>query len=141
LEAKGSDIMLYPDLGGFEKWKIKADELNAKGFKIAVSELVESAASDLDRQHGFDIADYILKEQRASKSTQPKPSIDPKPKGRIEGLPVWLTVHPDGIHINHKPLHLLNLERRERFHLHIRAAANTDPMMKAVWDCYWLDIL
>lgn len=141
LEVKGSDIVLYPDLGAFEKWSVKADELKAKGFKIAVSELLESAANDLDRQQGFDIADYFLKDCGASTPTEPMPNIEQKPKGRIEGLPLWLTLHPDGIRINDKPLHLLNLEQRQRFHLHILDAAKTDPTMKAVWDCYWLDIM
>lgn len=140
LEVKGADIVLYPDLGAFDKWSVKADELKAKGFKIAVSELLESAASDLDRQQGFDIADYFLKECGASKSVEPKPSNKQKSKGRIEGLPLWLTLHPDGIRINDKPLHALNLEQRQRFHLHILDASKTDQTMKAVWDCYWLDI-
>jgi hypothetical protein len=69
------------------------------------------------------------------------PSNEQKPKGRIEGLPLWLTLHPDGIQINEKPLYILNLEQRQRFHLHILDAAKTNPIVKAVWDCYWLDII
>ena len=139
--VKGADIVLYPDLGAFEKWSIKADELKAKEFKIVVSELLEEAASDLDREQGFDIADYFLKAQNAPKSTEPKPSIEQKSNCTLEGLPLWLTLHSDGIHINDKPLQSLNLEQRKRFHLHILDAAKTDAMMKAVWDCYWLDIM
>lgn len=133
--------MLYPNLGAFDRWNAKADELKAKGFKIAVSELLEDAASDLDREQGFDIADYFLKQCGASIPVEPKPNHEQKPKGRIEGLPLWLTLHPDGIRINDKPLQVLNLEQRKRFHLHILDAAKTDAMMKAVWDCYWLDIM
>jgi hypothetical protein len=33
-----------------------------KGFQIAVSDLLERAASDLDRLQEFDIADYFLKQ-------------------------------------------------------------------------------
>lgn len=139
-ELKGLDIVLYPDLGAFKNWKIKADELKSKGFKISISDLVESTASDLDRQQGFDIADYLLKKQRALKSTEFKPNIERKIKDSIDDLPSWLTLHPDGININDKPLQSLNLEQRKRFHLHILDAAKTDPMMKAVWDCYWLEI-
>lgn len=101
---------------------------------------MESAASDLDHQQGFDIADYFLKEQRDTKSTDQKTKIEQKTNGKIEGLPVWLTLHPDGIRINDKPLQVLNLEQRERFHLHILDVAKYDPIMKAIWDCYWLDI-
>lgn len=61
MEVKGADIVLYPDLGAFDKWSVKANELKTKGFKIAVSELLERAATDPDRQQGFDIADYFLK--------------------------------------------------------------------------------
>lgn len=104
IEVKGADIVLYPDLGAFDKWSIKAEELKTKGFKIAVSELLERAASDFDRQQGLDIADYFLKKYGASKLVEPKPSNEQKSKGRIEGLPLWLTLHPDGIRINDKPL-------------------------------------
>jgi hypothetical protein len=141
MEVKGADIVLYPDLGAFEKWCTKADELKAKGFKIAVSGLLEDAATDLDRQQGFDIADYFLKQCKASIPMEPTPNNEPKPKGNIEGLPSWLALHPDGIHINEKPLHSLNLEQRQSFQLHILEAAKTDQMMKAVWDYYWLDII
>lgn len=60
-DLNGLDIVLYPDLGAFEKWREKAEDLKHKGFKVSASLLLENAALVTDRQNGFDIADYFLK--------------------------------------------------------------------------------
>ena len=46
----------FPDKGEFDKWNNTAIDLNAKGFKIAVSNILEQ--TDFDA--GFDLADYYL---------------------------------------------------------------------------------
>jgi hypothetical protein len=65
---KGRDVMLYPDLGAFEKWSLKATEMKKQwNCKITVSTLLEDEASDLDRANGLDIADYIISELCSNK--------------------------------------------------------------------------
>jgi hypothetical protein len=54
---KKRKIVLFPDKGEYFNWLNKATELNAIGFKIAVSELIEQT----DFENGFDLADYYLK--------------------------------------------------------------------------------
>ncbi|WP_373518914.1 DUF6371 domain-containing protein [Pricia sp.] len=54
---KGRTVILYPDKGSAADWKLKADELNAKGFKIVVSEFVENQKQ---LPHGADIADLYI---------------------------------------------------------------------------------
>ncbi len=57
---KGRNVILYPDLKGFDKWSIKAKELShITSFKV--SDLLERNATDADKQQGFDLADYLLK--------------------------------------------------------------------------------
>jgi len=56
---KRRDITLYPDLGQYKHWKEQANKLN--NFSITVSTLLENKATDADRQKGWDIADYLLK--------------------------------------------------------------------------------
>lgn len=60
---KGREIILYPDLGAFEKWSIKATEIQKQcGCKVTVSTLLEDEATDTDRANGLDIADFIIAE-------------------------------------------------------------------------------
>jgi len=54
----GRRVVLFPDLGAFEKWKIIAQGL--KG--VEVSEILEKRASDHDRIGGLDVADFLLRE-------------------------------------------------------------------------------
>jgi len=97
---KGRDVMLYPDLGAFEKWKEKAQILNSlfpsnsqkvhflspygesphrrielgEGsgvrYKISISTLLEDEATDTDRTNGLDIADFIITELKSPLSSR-----------------------------------------------------------------------
>lgn len=53
---KKRNIIAFPDKGEFKTWLDKATELNAIGFKIAVSDLIEQT----NFENGFDLADYYL---------------------------------------------------------------------------------
>jgi hypothetical protein len=53
---KKRNIVSYPDKGEYNNWLNKATELNAIGFKIAVSDLIEQT----EYENGFDLADYYL---------------------------------------------------------------------------------
>jgi len=53
---KKRNIIAFPDKGEFKNWLDKTTELNAIGFKIAVSDLIEQT----DFKNGFDLADYYL---------------------------------------------------------------------------------
>ena len=65
---KGRDVMLYPDLGAYEKWNIKADEIQKYiNCKISLSTLLEDEATDTDRVNGLDIADFIISELCSNK--------------------------------------------------------------------------
>jgi hypothetical protein len=53
---KKRNIVSFPDKGEYNNWLNKATELNAIGFKIAVSDLIELT----DFENGYDLADYYL---------------------------------------------------------------------------------
>jgi len=60
---QGRNVVLYPDLGAFEKWSLRANDIqNQCNCKISVSTLLEDVASDTDRENGLDIADFIIKQ-------------------------------------------------------------------------------
>ncbi|UPQ80732.1 DUF6371 domain-containing protein [Flavobacterium azooxidireducens] len=53
---KKRNVIAFPDKGEYKNWLDKATELNAFGFKIAVSDLIEQT----DFENGFDLADYYF---------------------------------------------------------------------------------
>lgn len=57
---KGRNVVLFPDLNGFEKWSLKAKELSHI-TSISVSDLLERKATAAEKQQGLDLADYLLK--------------------------------------------------------------------------------
>jgi len=56
----GRNVVLFPDINGFEKWSIKAKELSHLAT-FSVSDLLERKATDTQRQQGLDLADYLIK--------------------------------------------------------------------------------
>ena len=57
---QGRNVILYPDLGMFDKWNKKAKELSVI-CNVFASDLLERHATQTERTIGFDIADYLLK--------------------------------------------------------------------------------
>jgi hypothetical protein len=55
---RGREVVLFPDLGAFDKWRDKADGLQG----VRVSDVIEQCASAEDRAAGLDVADYLLRE-------------------------------------------------------------------------------
>ena len=53
------DVVLFPDLNGFEKWKEKAQELSGLN-SLTVSDLLERKATAEERKQGLDLADYLV---------------------------------------------------------------------------------
>jgi hypothetical protein len=56
----GRKIILYPDLGYFELWKVKMNELRALGLQIRISDLLENNASEEQKKNGLDCADFFI---------------------------------------------------------------------------------
>ena len=64
---KGREVILYSDLGAFEKWSIKAPEIqNECDCKVTISTLLEDEATESDCANGLDIADFIISELKIS---------------------------------------------------------------------------
>ena len=60
---KGRNVVLFPDLNGYEKWNLKAKEL-LNFANIYVSDFLEKNASKEDFDAGLDIADYLIRFNR-----------------------------------------------------------------------------
>ena len=57
---KGRKVILFPDMKGFDKWKVKASEIKIL-TDYSISDLLERKATESEKQSGLDIADYLLK--------------------------------------------------------------------------------
>ena len=60
---KGRRVVLFPDLGAFDKWLEKAEMLEKKvpGLVIKVSRLLEDRAHSEEKSKGLDLADYLIR--------------------------------------------------------------------------------
>jgi len=77
---KGRTVILYPDLKAFDKWSEKAKEIQkVVGCKISVSDLLEQVATDEERENGFDIVDYLIRDMK-------EPTIRQRFSNEIESL-------------------------------------------------------
>jgi hypothetical protein len=56
---KNREIILHPDKGEFKDWNKVVLQLKAKGYKIAISEMLEQ----MDFKEGYDLADYFVNER------------------------------------------------------------------------------
>ncbi|AKD53789.1 DUF6371 domain-containing protein [Spirosoma radiotolerans] len=62
LPVAGRSVTLFPDLNGFEKWSQKAEEFRPViGRRLTVSDVLEKRANDADREKGYDLADYLIR--------------------------------------------------------------------------------
>ena len=71
---KGKNVVLFPDLGGFDKWTAKAKEMTFCQ-SVKVSDLLETVATDAERASGLDLADYLLR--LSAPETEPAPASTP----------------------------------------------------------------
>jgi hypothetical protein len=97
---KGRTVTLFPDLGAFEKWKAKAQELS-KIAKVTVSEYLEQVATDQERTEGLDVADYLLKldpkqhtPAEPIRTPPPTPSRKPEPPKASAPLKTYIKPQP-----------------------------------------------
>jgi hypothetical protein len=57
-------IILYPDGDGFNQWQTIATVARGRGLDVKLSTLIETKASDEQKVEGFDLADYLINQQR-----------------------------------------------------------------------------
>ena len=89
---KGREVILFPDLGGYEKWCIKADEIKLfVECEIKVSKILEEIATVEQRSKGLDIADYMIEELKNKKNAkQSNPRFTPELESMTEAKPALL---------------------------------------------------
>jgi hypothetical protein len=58
------DVILYPDVNGYQKWRQKARELRLRlpEARFRVDDTLERTASDEERERGIDMADRWIEQ-------------------------------------------------------------------------------
>lgn len=68
---KGRTVILYPDLNAFEKWSLKAIEIQKQcDCIISISELLEKNATTYAKAQGLDVADYMINQLYQKQNNQ-----------------------------------------------------------------------
>jgi hypothetical protein len=57
---QGRKIVVFPDAGTYEKLQPKIIELQTLGFNISISNLIENKATEVEKEKGYDLADYAI---------------------------------------------------------------------------------
>ena len=72
---KGRTVILYPDLNAFEKWSLKAKEIQKQcNCTISVSNLLEETATPYAIAQGLDVADFLINQLRYKNTEVPTES-------------------------------------------------------------------
>lgn len=59
---KGRCVILIPDLNAYEEWEKKSKEIEQEiGVKMKLNPFIQQQATEEEKEHGLDIADFIIK--------------------------------------------------------------------------------
>lgn len=61
--GRGRQVFLFPDANAYEKWEAIAREARKQNLNVVTSDLIENLASESEREKGYDLADYLIREQ------------------------------------------------------------------------------
>lgn len=62
-------VILYPDADGFDQWQAVAADAQRQGLNVKASRLIEDFATDEQKQNQYDLADYLIEQQRQINQT------------------------------------------------------------------------
>lgn len=81
---EGRKIVLFPDLGAFDQWSLKANHMKELGYEVEIFDYLERNASAQQRREGYDIADFLLQIQPEESILQMMTNKNPQLKNLIE---------------------------------------------------------
>jgi hypothetical protein len=91
---KGRTVVLYPDCGKYNEWTDKAKALSTI-CTVSISSLLETGATEQERQSGFDLADYLIRYNPTDFAGQAQPKIErpsePQPAKQDEQYPAYVS--------------------------------------------------
>ena len=89
----GRKVVLFPDLKGFDKWQARVKSFEGLA-SFRVSNLLEQAATETERQAGLDLADYLIRFDYREFSGQQHPTPTGTREQKPANLPAEETALP-----------------------------------------------
>jgi len=88
---QGRKVILFPDLGQYDKWTEKAKEMQrVVSCKVIVSNLLEANAGEIERENGYDLADYLIASNTPKMShNDPGPPVEKTSERTIHRPKNW----------------------------------------------------
>ena len=90
----GRDVMLMPDLGATQEWQGKLPMLRRVCRSISVNYVLETMATNEQRNQGLDIADFLLMEETPRMILQKMIDRNPALQTLIDELDLELVEEP-----------------------------------------------
>ena len=94
----GRNVVLFPDIGMEDEWQKKAFLMRRKGINVILSDYLGQHASAEEKENGYDIADYLIKEKSGEAILQSMCQKNPSLKKMIALLNLELV----GFHFENK---------------------------------------
>jgi hypothetical protein len=57
-----TNVIKFPDADAYSDWWESARQSQRNGIDVKVSSIIESLATELEKQNGCDLADYLIEE-------------------------------------------------------------------------------
>lgn len=57
------NVLLFPDADAYAQWKEKAVRAQRNGYNVRISGLIETLGTALEKENGWDLADYLINAQ------------------------------------------------------------------------------
>ncbi|MGM9704507.1 MAG: DUF6371 domain-containing protein [Prevotella sp.] len=90
----GRDVVLMPDLGATQEWQVKLPMLRKVCRSASVNDVLETMATDEQRNQGLDIADFLLMEDTPRMILQKMIDRNPALQTLIDELGLELIEEP-----------------------------------------------
>lgn len=81
---KGRKVILFPDLGAWDEWVLKAEKMKILNIEVEIFDFLEKRATLEQRKEGYDIADFLLEAKQPTAILQDMIKLNPTLKILME---------------------------------------------------------
>ena len=83
-------VLLFPDLGATDYWNSKMEMIRSLGIKVSLFDFMERNATKEERDAGYDIADFLLREETKEAILNRLITLNPALKTLVETFDLQL---------------------------------------------------
>lgn len=83
-------VLLFPDLGATDYWNSKMEMIRSLGIEVSLFDFMERNATKEERNAGYDIADFLLREETKEAIFNRPITLNPALKTLVETFDLQL---------------------------------------------------